>query len=283
MSADERGLVTRAIGRAFSASVPHPYPYLYLLDRIHQYLRPRTYAEVGVSKGLSLALVLPGTDAVGIDPAPQVSFPLRRGTQLFREQSDTFFASHDLREVLGGRAIDLAFIDGMHHFEFALRDFMHLEEYSHGATTILVHDCYPIDKETASRERSTQYWSGDVWKLALCLRNWRPDLRYNVIDSAPTGLGVISGLDPSSRVLHDNYDDVVSEVMDVPYEYLDENDKARVLNRVPGDWGTVRALLPQPFRSRPVHVLTVARAASAWRSKARGLPTVDSVSGLTHN
>ena len=43
--------------------------------------------------------------------------------------SDDFFASHDLAQVLGGRPVDLAYIDGMHQFEFALRDFMNLERY----------------------------------------------------------------------------------------------------------------------------------------------------------
>jgi hypothetical protein len=161
--------------------------------------------------------------------------------------------------------VDLAFIDGMHHFEFALRDVMNLERHAHAGTTILVHDCYPINKNTADRVRSSEYWSGDVWKLALCLARWRPDLTFNAVDVGPTGLGVITGLDPSSRVLDEHYLEIVDELIDVPYEYLEEHGKREVLNRVPASWPTVRALMAHgPFRATPVHVLTAARAISAW-------------------
>jgi hypothetical protein len=271
VSETNRGLATKAIQRAFLKAVPIRYPYLFFLDLIHQYVRPRTYVEIGVSKGMALALALPGTRAIGVDPKPQVCFPLRSRTQVFREESDDFFAHHDVRDLLGGLPVDLAFIDGMHHFEFALRDFMHLEMCSHEGTTVLVHDCYPINRETASRVRSSEYWSGDVWKLALCLRRWRPDLTFNVIDVGPTGLGVITGLRPDSRVLDEHYQEIVDEVIDVPYEYLEENDKDEVLNRVPASWTKVRPLMAHhPFRSVPVNVLTAARAMSAASSKARG-------------
>ena len=41
---------------------------------------------------------------------------------LFPQTSDEFFARNDVGAELGGLPVDLAFIDGMHHFEFALRD-----------------------------------------------------------------------------------------------------------------------------------------------------------------
>src|SRR5256885_12302956 len=53
-------------------------------------------------------------------------------TTLFRS-----FAEHDLSKELGGRPVDLAFIDGMHLFEFALRDFVNLERYCAPGSTIL--------------------------------------------------------------------------------------------------------------------------------------------------
>jgi hypothetical protein len=268
MAANMQQLLDKAVTKAFLASVPVRFPYLFTLDRIHQHLRPRTYLEVGVSKGMSLALVLPGTRAVGIDPEPHVSYPLRRDTRVFSEPSDEFFNHRDLNGLLGGLPIDLAFIDGMHRFEFALRDFANLEKHAQKRTTVLVHDCYPINKETASRERTTSYWSGDVWKLIICLRKWRPDLRVSVIDVAPTGLGVITGLDPNSGLIQERYEDIVSEALDLPYEYLDERGKAEALNRISPAWRAVRELLPPtPFRFAPSQILTVERAASAWWHK----------------
>lgn len=268
---DDETYLSRAIRRAFLSSVPITYPYLFTLDRIHRHLRPRTYFEVGVCKGMSLGLALPGTLAVGVDPEPQICHPLRRRTRLFRQTSDSFFTTQDVREVFGGRSIDLAFIDGMHNFEFALRDLMHVERYSHPDTVVLVHDCYPIDKETSSRHRSTQYWSGDVWKLFPCLEKWRPDLKCAAIDAGPTGLGIITGLDARSRQLEDHYAECVDEFRELPYEYLEEHGKDDVLHRVPNDWASILPLLPaRPFRSIPSDYLCAVRAASAWTSKVRG-------------
>ena len=264
-------VTTRAMSKVFWASLPIRSPYLGTLDQVHQHLRPRTYVEVGVSKGTSLTLVLPGTTAIGIDPAADVRYPLRSGTRIFHEPSDEFFERHDLRALLGDRLLDLAFIDGMHLFEFALRDFMHLERFAHPETTILIHDCYPISEETATRERQTPFWSGDIWRLIVCLKEWRPELKINVVDVFPTGLGVITGLDPNSRVLDEHYDEIVRRAINIPYEYFAQEGKDQVLSRVPSDWSSVRRLLPaRAFRADPLQLLPARRAASSWVSKAAG-------------
>ena len=51
--------------------------------------------------------------------------------------------------------MDFAFIDGMHLFEFALRDFMNLERHCTPQSVIMVHDCYPTEREHAEREPQT--------------------------------------------------------------------------------------------------------------------------------
>jgi Methyltransferase domain len=242
--------------------------YLALLYRIHLRLRPRTYVEIGVHHGDSLGLTLPGTDAVGIDPAPTLRGPNGCGARMFETSSDEFFAEHDLRDVLGGRALDLAFIDGLHLFEQALSDFAHLERHAHAESLILVHDCYPIDAATSARERTTLLWSGDVWKLVLCLKDSRPDLRISVVDVAPTGLAVISGLDPGSSVLCERFDELRARYIRLGYEKLDRAGKAAALNRVPGDWPTVAGLLPAvPYRGESPVGLRVQRRARRARSR----------------
>ncbi len=270
------------IDRVYAKCVPPVQPYFELLDKVHQYLLPRTYVEVGVSGGRSLTLALPGTRCVGIDPNPRIALRVPRRTRIFAETSDQFFAGNDLKVLLGGLPLDLAFIDGMHNFEFALRDFMNLERASSPSTTIFVHDCLPISEETASREvpagrvapevRSggAICWSGDVWRLILLLRKWRPDLTVAVVDSAPTGVGLIRGLDASSHVLHDHYDEIVDEYLSVPYDVLDDGSKEEKLNVIPGDWSTVKALLPGgPFRRANLELMKLLRVAEAAGNTAR--------------
>ena len=227
-----------------------PFPYFGVLDQIHQHLLPRTYVEIGVQLGCSLTLALPGTIAVGVDPEPLVETPLLKSTRVFAMTSDAFFEQVDVHDLLGHQPLDLAFIDGMHHFEFALRDFINLERFSHHDTTILVHDCYPMNEITAQRDRSTGPWSGDIWRLVVCLKELRPDLAVSVVDVGPTGLGVIGGLDPSSTVLAARYDEIVERFLSVPFSYLTEVGQPQALNRVPNEWNQIRDLLPdRPFRS----------------------------------
>jgi hypothetical protein len=235
------------------------FEYLSVLDHIHQVLRPRTYVEIGVRFGTSMQLALPGTSCVGIDPAAEMRYPVPRQTRVFNSTSDDFFAAQDLRAVFDGRAVDIAFVDGMHWFEFALRDFMNLERAASTDSMILVHDCYPIDAESAARERSTKLWSGDVWKMILALREHRPDLRVATLDAAPTGLAVITGLDPASTVLTERYQAIVDQYADVAFATI-EHDKAARLNRSPADLATVDTLLPRPFRATNETLLRAGRA-----------------------
>ena len=194
-------LFLQLVDWVYEQRIPPWQPYFGLLDKIHQHLVPRTYAEIGVSLGRSLTLALPGTVSIGVDPAPNLQFPLRRGTRIFNQTSDDFFAQHDLRRLFGGLPLDLGFIDGMHRFEFALRDFINFERASSPGTVLLIHDCLPVDELSAARDQATTIWSGDVWRLILLLRERRPDLDISVIDIAPTGLGLVRRLDPHSTVL----------------------------------------------------------------------------------
>ncbi len=244
----------------YEQRIPPWQPYFGLLDKIHQHLGPRTYAEIGVSLGRSLTLALPGTVCIGIDPAPNLQFPVRRGTRIFTQESDEFFARHDLRKLFGGLALDLGFIDGMHHFEFALRDFINLERASASGTVLLIHDCLPLDELSAAREQETTIWSGDVWRLILLLREWRPDLDISVVDIAPTGLGVVRGLDPTSTSLTDHYEEIIRRYASMPFSVLEGNKYER-LGAVGCDWHTVKSILPPgPFRDSSLRTLKAQRA-----------------------
>ncbi len=168
-----------------------------VLDLVHRTCHPRTYLEIGVRHGDATSLALPGTKVVGVDPAPSLKHPLPRHTRIERRTSDDFFDNGGAIAAFQSEPIDLAFIDGMHLFEFALRDVLNVERCAAPGSMIMLHDCLPPNVGVASREFQEGGWTGDVWKVLLYLRDHRPDLDVCVIDASPTGLGVIQGLDPT--------------------------------------------------------------------------------------
>ena len=97
--------------------------------------------------------------------------------------------------------MDLAFVDGMHRSEFALRDILNLEAHSSRDSVIVVDDVLPEQIEWATRDRRTQAWTGDVYKVIPFLRTHRPDLEIRVFDVQMKGLAIISNLNPGSRVV----------------------------------------------------------------------------------
>ncbi len=216
--------------------------YLQVLSMVHSHLKPRTYLEIGVADGQSIALARAETLAIGVDPEPKIAKPLGPRTRICTETSDRYFATRDVRTEMGGLPVDLAFIDGMHHFEFSLRDFINIEKHCSSGSTILIHDGYPLSRITAERERRTAFWSGDIWRLILLLRKYRPDLSVNVIATAPTGLGVLRGLDPASRLLEERFDEIVREFLALDYSVLD-SDKPGLLGLYPNDWEKIKAIL----------------------------------------
>ena len=180
------------------------------LRALHRWLRPATYLEIGVFDGDTLALALAGTHAIGVDPRPRPA--CRRGyaasTDIHTVTSDAFFARPPGGSV---PSLDLAFIDGLHLFEQVLRDFVNVERHCHADSVVVLHDTLPVAAAAAARQRQTRYWCGDVWKMLPCLRRWRPDLRLLTIPTFPSGLTLVRGLDPGSRVLEASFDAAVAE------------------------------------------------------------------------
>lgn len=184
--------------------------YLEVLRLAQGRLAPRLYLEIGVRHGRSLALAT--GPAIGVDPAPELRETLGPETRVVRATSDDFF---DLQaDMLVDRPLDLAFIDGMHLYEYALRDFMQVERSASPAGLVVIDDVFPNHPRQAGRERVTRVWTGDVWKLHACLADLRPDLFILPLDTRPTGLLLIAGLDPGNRVLWERYNPVVKQYRD---------------------------------------------------------------------
>jgi hypothetical protein len=200
------------------------------LAGLHDRLRPRTYLEIGVNDGRSLALS--HVPSIAVDPAFKVTVEIRADVHLVKATSDDFFARPDPLAHLRGKGsstmrpagadpdpgpdgdgspvIDMAFIDGMHLFEFALRDFMNVERWCAPTSVIVFDDMLPRNVPEAARDRATSEWAGDVFKLIGVLRQYRPDLIVIPVDSRPTGLLVVLAPDAGSTTLQDHYDEILA-------------------------------------------------------------------------
>jgi Methyltransferase domain len=214
--------------------------YYQVLHWIHRILEPANYLEIGVHKGFSLQQVPAGTRTVGIDPAPSIEEELIPEATIYELTSDDFFARYDVNELLGG-PVELAFIDGLHLFEQVLRDFVNVERHSTKDTVVLLHDCLPLDDVTASRERTTDFYSGDVWKATLLLHRLRPELDMITVRTAPTGLCLVRGLDPANRLVADELPALELEYADLGFDYYVEHrqempDEITNSPKAVGDW-----------------------------------------------
>ncbi len=179
-------------------------PYLSVLERLHRELEPKLYLEIGVRFGASL--VLARSPAIGVDPDPEVKHELPATTSVVTATSDAFFASPP-----AGLAPDFAFIDGLHLFEFALRDFVNVEACAAPGAVVVIDDVLPNHPSQADRDRHTRVWMGDVWRVYAALKRHRPDLWLVMLDTYPSGLLLVANLDPANTTLRDRYEAIVAD------------------------------------------------------------------------
>jgi hypothetical protein len=123
---------------------------------------------------------------------------------------------------------DLAFIDGMHLYEYALRDFMNIEKVSKldGSTVVVFDDVLPRNNAEAARVQCPGDWTGDVWRVHRILRTLRPDLGLALVNTTPTGTLLVRGLDPRNDVLQTMW-----HTIEALYPLDDEEVPEEVLNR----------------------------------------------------
>ncbi len=180
----------------------------------------RTYLEVGVRYGETLTMM--ECDCIGVDPQFQFrSNPVgsKKVLHLFQMTSDRFFRQYDPR-VIFGQTVDLIFLDGLHQFEYLLRDFIASERIAEPGSLIVLDDCLPLNVEMTERQHEPSkrkedkfkdWWTGDVWKMLPILRKYRPDLRIVPVDTQATGSVCITKLDPTSNTLKDSYFQIIDE------------------------------------------------------------------------
>jgi hypothetical protein len=204
--------------------------YLDVISSINTVLKPGNYLEIGTHDGASLRRI--SCTSIAIDPKFVIDSDVI-GTKpacfSFQMTSDAFFEKHDPKSLLGG-PVKLAFLDGMHRFEFLLRDFINVERHCVPNSLIMLHDCFPLNLAMTERiynpktrpgiervkskedyKRPAFWWTGDVWKVLWILQKYRPEIIRIHLDAAPTGLSLLTGLDPQSTVLADNFFHIVHE------------------------------------------------------------------------
>ena len=130
--------------------------------------------------------------------------------------------------IFNGKTIDLklkSLIDGTDekHFLCKILDF----DIERGLTVLKLDDnkeyTIPKDKITSERNRTTRFWTGDVFKIVLILKKYRPDLEIYNSNAKPSGLVCVKNLDSSSSVLSDNYEKIVEEFMNTDYSDIEHN------------------------------------------------------------
>jgi hypothetical protein len=197
-----------------------------LLQGLHEKTRPRTYLEIGIRTGRSLTLSR--ARSIGVDPLFTIDNPIHCDVQLIKATSDDFFAGDDPLAHFEGVPVDLAFIDGMHLSDFALRDFINIEPYLADTGIVVLDDVLPRNGLEAARDRKTEPWTGDVYKVVEILRRRRPDLVVFLVNTSPTGTAVVLGADQRSTVLREAYADeepylLRPDPQTPPQEYLDRS------------------------------------------------------------
>jgi hypothetical protein len=206
---DDADYSARVNGRSYHAFLTH----------IHKTLKPANYFEIGTEAGGTLRLA--NCPTIAVDPKFRVTTDIvgeKPLCMLFQQTSDDFFARHNPSQLFG-EALDLAFLDGMHRFEFLLRDFINTEKHCRRDSIVILHDCLPPGFYMTVRDRNDplwkksrfkDWWTGDVWKLVPVLQELRPDLSISLLDCRPTGLVAITNLDPRNSVLQEAYDSIIN-------------------------------------------------------------------------
>jgi len=250
IKSDLRGIVDK-YGRDESSGISHTgVDYREFMRFLDDQMIPRSYLEIGTHEGDSLLTM--SCDAICIDPNFLVARNVlggRKRSLFFQMTSDDFFDDHDPKKLLGD--IDLGFLDGLHHFEALLKDFINFERNSHAGSVALIHDCLPLNTRMAGRVHQTgpddepaetrSFWTGDVWRILPILQEFRPDLTVVLLDCPPTGLVLCTGLDNRSTELVVNFETIVQRYAQLA---LDDYGLARL-------WASFQTLSTRKITSDP--------------------------------
>jgi hypothetical protein len=164
------------------------------LQRIGGIANVKSYLEIGVETGATFNS-LTFEEKTAVDPSFRFNTSnfAKDGVLFYEESSDIFFSRLEPKVKF-----DLAFIDGLHTFDQAYRDFCHCLNHAKRKSIIVLNDTIPCDRFSAMRdatacveersratseERSPDLlaWHGDTYKALLLIKLFHPYLDYATI------------------------------------------------------------------------------------------------------
>lgn len=163
------------------------------LKSIQDIIDAKKYLEIGVQAGTTFRSLqldrMDGVDPVFMFDVKQVA---GNGRHLHQMTSDEFFSRN-----LGVEKYDLVFIDGLHTYDQAYRDFCNVLLRLHHRSIVVIDDVFPCDKHSAlrtqdeciaSRREDPEFdggnlraWHGDVFRLLVFLNLFHTSLCYATV------------------------------------------------------------------------------------------------------
>ena len=157
------------------------------------------YLEIGVAEGYTF-MDVKIAHKTGIDPNflfDYTKYSDLPGHHFFKTTSDDFFENlEDIKRNVYGEndfTWDIIFIDGLHTYGQAMRDFTNSLKYAHKNTLWVFDDTVPSDPWAAIPDIRECYffrelagvackdWQGDVYKCVFVLHDFFPDFSYATI------------------------------------------------------------------------------------------------------
>ncbi|SFE54257.1 class I SAM-dependent methyltransferase [Spirosoma endophyticum] len=204
----------------------------------------RNYLEIGVENG-HIFFRLKSPFKVSVDPkfifdtmrkvGKTILNPYNLTNQYFEKTSDAFF-EQDADRVFTSTKLQLALVDGMHEYQYALRDVENTLRYLNDEGVIIMHDCNPQSEQAAGRFEDWQegVWNGDVWRTVVHLRSQRPDLNVFVLDT-DHGLGIVTKRKPSEGPNPNVLDFSPAQIQSMSYQEFDRS-RINLLNLKPASY-----------------------------------------------
>lgn len=192
----------------------------------------RNYLEIGVENG-RIFFRINSRFKVAVDPkfifdagrkvGKTLLNPYNIYNQYFEKTSDDFFAQ-DAQRVFANTQLQLALVDGMHEYHFALRDVENALQYLTDDGVIIMHDCNPQSAQAAGRFEDWKegVWNGDVWRTVIHLRSQRPDLNVFVLD-CDHGLGIVTKRKPTGAAGETAPTLTPEQIQTLTYDEFDRN------------------------------------------------------------